>query len=684
MASVIDNEDSTHTSHDSDKASDLSHSSPPSPLSIGVDSQHVSKHLPTADDEVPTPATHKSVEPPDSSYRSSGVSPGDGICPTTSQFNLCYRSKLAQWKYAATAHIPGSDSLKFYIQSFVDLLKDVPPFFHSPPEEVVRNMGDCLIESEICIDSTQDPSCDQPRMSLKYRHFIAKPRPVTCRTATEMPTEVAIPASASPLRAGYFTSIALAWSYILSSRWVEILQQAGLECHMFHAKGLQLENSFWDIVLQGHWEARCRDPGDEEEQLYSPWMLRLSDITNLQDEWKPAASDSALAFGALVEFCKFEGLEGELLIGLTSILNLESWTIARPKFPPPVMISAMPMSPGPVCKNTIYYKLFRSIDQCMFLSTTGEAIDSLICSVFFDPSVPCNLVGAAYLGISEALSPLNKLSEGQLHSEHKSFEKLGHPIDNIDERQLLHAITYEKPYLSLFWAAAIYTSQARRFLSPSLSGTSILCLPAAYWTNTTQMFLQMNYRSTSSEELLSTRVDEFQTSHFCLSNPSSLPWPWSPAPPFGSTPVTNLSLEAREHLPHMHRPLSWQIYWILESGQRIPASSKHAFDSSKVHTINYFCCAGDADELPHPLRDLAEVQSHNGTQRLFCWQRHHEGAIWLDNGLGDLDAIRRMQVHPWIKEPWNNDDFPISKPQHKELDLERILKWRDAVEHDGY
>ncbi|PYI20565.1 hypothetical protein BO99DRAFT_107775 [Aspergillus violaceofuscus CBS 115571] len=663
----MENELSTHASHESDKTSELSHSSPPSPLSIGVDSQHVSKQLPTADNGVRTQATHKSVDSSRSSHNSPGISPGDGVCPTTSQFNLCYRSKFTQWKHAATAHIPGSDSLEFYIQSFLDLLKDVPPFFHSAPEEVVKNVGGCLIESEMSIESTEDPSCDQPRISLKYRHFIAKPWPVTYRTATEMPTEVAIPASASPLRASYFTSIALAWSYIFSARWVEILQQAGLECQMFHAKGLQLENSFWDIVLQGHWEARCKDPEDEEEQVYSPWMLRLSDITNPQDEWESVASDSALAYGALVELCKLEGLEGELLIGLTSILNLEPWTISKPKFPPPVMIPAIPVCPGRVCKNTIYYKLFRSIDQCMFLSTTGEAIDSLTCSVFFDPSVPCNLVGAAFLGIIEALSPADTMSKRQLHSEHK----------------LLNAIIYVKPYLSLFWAAAIYTNQAMPLLRWSLSGIPILCLPAAYWTNTYQSFLQINYRSASSKDHLSTRVDEFQTSHFCLSDTSSLPWPWSPAPPFGSTPVTNLSLKAREHLPHMHRPRSWQIYWILESEQKIPASSKHHFESSEVHTINYFCCAGNSDELPHPLRDLAEAQSGNGTRRLFCWQRHHEGAIWLDDGSGDVDAIRRMQIHPWIKDPWNNGDFPVSEPQHKELDLGRILKWRDTVEHDG-
>lgn len=62
------------------------------------------------------------------------------------------------------------------------------------------------------------------------------------------------------------------------------------------------------------------------------------------------------------------------------------------------------------------------------------------------------------------------------------------------------------------------------------------------------------------------RANEFQASYFCRSDISV---PWSPAPPFGTTTVENLSLA------HQHRPVSWILCWILDSGERIPASKNH-------------------------------------------------------------------------------------------------------------
>jgi hypothetical protein len=71
--------------------------------------------------------------------------------------------------------------------------------------------------------------------------------------------------------------------------------------------------------------------------------------------------------------------------------------------------------------------------------------------------------------------------------------------------------------------------------------------------------------------------------------------PWSPAPPFGSTPVRNLSLEVRAHLTHMHRPVSWRIHWVLESGERVPASPQNQIRPVQVHDI-YRPSKEDANE----------------------------------------------------------------------------------------
>lgn len=56
--------------------------------------------------------------------------------------------------------------------------------------------------------------------------------------------------------------------------------------------------------------------------------------------------------------------------------------------------------------NYCYSALFDYIDSCITLSCSPDGIASLLCSCFFDPSVPCNLVGAYFLGVSRAIEPI--------------------------------------------------------------------------------------------------------------------------------------------------------------------------------------------------------------------------------------------------------------------------------------
>lgn len=71
----------------------------------------------------------------------------------------------------------------------------------------------------------------------------------------------------------------------------------------------------------------------------------------------------------------------------------------------------------------------------MTLSATQDTLDSLLCSSFFDPFIPCNLVGAASLGISQAL----------LLADDGGFNRL------------LQAIAVKKSCMSLLWHAVVYS-----------------------------------------------------------------------------------------------------------------------------------------------------------------------------------------------------------------------------------
>lgn len=257
--------------------------------------------------------------------------------------------------------------------------------------------------------------------------------------------------------------------------------------------------------------------------------------------------NSSVAFDILLEFCASEGLDEECFIGLATVLMLMSRNAPPPTLTPPSIISRSPMASK---KHGTSERLFRYLDKFMSVSSTNDALDSLLCSVFFDPCVPCNLVGAVSLGITEALLP----------------------VEN-DYQRFLEAIAHRRPDLSFFWVALVRNGQAKPLLSMSLKDLPPLSLVAALWTNTVQSFLQVTYQpSSAKEKTLVPRSCEFRTSYFC--RPEALE-PWTPAPPFGSTGSSNLSLEVRQHYNHEHRPLWWRSFWTLRSGDRVPASSQN-------------------------------------------------------------------------------------------------------------
>ena len=53
-----------------------------------------------------------------------------------------------------------------------------------------------------------------------------------------------------------------------------------------------------------------------------------------------------------------------------------------------------------------YYKrLFKYLNRYITLSCCDEGIASLLCSAFFEPKVPCNLIGAHLSGVRKAIEP---------------------------------------------------------------------------------------------------------------------------------------------------------------------------------------------------------------------------------------------------------------------------------------
>ncbi|PYI06444.1 hypothetical protein BO78DRAFT_315352 [Aspergillus sclerotiicarbonarius CBS 121057] len=589
-------------------------------------------------------------------------SPGDGVCPPSSEFLAHYRASYEIWSHAALPQSDDSGSIVGIVEAFLKMLRNVPPFFDHPPKDAHVTGGSkapLILRSSFRLETADDMDCHQHWKSSDYLQCIGFLSPVTYNITAENQQPISL--FSSPLRRGYLTSIIMAWSYIISCRWVEILQRAGWKCSIFHDRDVQLADCFWDIVTRSRWLARSET---KKGIHHSPWMLKDRKMkSEKHDNWVQAPPNSSLAFDILLEFCIAEGLEAELLVGLASVLMLTSRNTPPPKLSPPIIISQSPTPQAPVRstkQDNILYKILDSLDRALFLSSTQDAFDSLICSAFFDPSVPCNVLGASSLGIKRVLFPSGEL----------------------DNQRLLHVIVKQTPHLSSLWAAAICTNQAASLLRLSLNRLPPLCLAAAFWTDTIQSFLQAAYQSDSPAKVQSliSRATEFQTSYFCRPMASV---PWSPSPPFGSTTMNNISLEVKEHLEHGHRPRSWQIYWVTKSGTHIPATSRYQINPPKVHIVP--CADGEepCEEFQCPEREAADEQSWSATSRLFNWHRDYDDGIWLDDGTKSIEAVRRMQVHPWIVNPFedNGQHDPVEQEDKDPQDhTESILNWYTEVE----
>ncbi|PLN84980.1 hypothetical protein BDW42DRAFT_198856 [Aspergillus taichungensis] len=553
--------------------------------------------------------------------------PGDGVCPSTTEFNHCWQSKRDEWGQASSAYREEFHTLQYYLEPFLNLHKDIPPFFQSPLKAVNiigRPNSFLILRSSLQIRTTEDPDCSQPQKSIDYYQCLGSPSPVIYKVKSDAQLQATLPICTRPFRSGYYTSIVLSWSYIISCRWVEILQKAGEDSELVHNnENTCIKDAFWDIVTNGSWRALVRRG---KGTFVSPWMLTDEAATKTRDNYVPVAPNPSLAFDILLDFCISEDLEYELLTGLVSVLLLTSRNAPVPSFAPPRIPTAL--SPQPRQKKGLLYDLLDTVDKCMALSSTQDALDSLACSALFDPSVPCNLMGAASLGVEQALSTGNE----------------------IDNRKLLQAITHTQPHLSLFWAAIVRSD----LISYQSHGSDL-------------------------EKAVVPRVHEFQTSFYCRPDTSV---PWSPTPPFGQTLVKNLSLDVRTHFEHMHTPLSWAICYILESGEKVPASEQFPVRHFQVSSMCHSCLVKDPEDLPYMDQNAADEQSGMATSRLFNWHRSYDDGIWLDDGTRDIDQIRQLQNHAWIVDQFQESerDEAIKETGFRELNVEGILWWNNNVQ----
>lgn len=273
----------------------------------------------------------------------------------------------------------------------------------------------------------------------------------------------------------------------------------------------------------------------------------------------------------LAAFCTARDLGNECIVALVMVLMLTSEIVggelqlSRPVKPPELVANRNQY-------NDFYAKLHSSIDKFISLSCVKQGLDSLLCSVFFEPSVSCNLVGAQRIGISQALGlPMKNYvvteDDYRLLEQGHERPKQDLSLSHQDLENLTAAIATRSPRLAVLWLAAIWSNDAIEVISCALNYQPLTKFLMASWTGTMQSFLQVKYRqNTTDGSYFLPRALEFCTSYYVRREVIK---PFTRAPPFGTTSRSNLSLDIRQHLDHDHRPLRSSAYWVLKSGERL-------------------------------------------------------------------------------------------------------------------
>lgn len=130
----------------------------------------------------------------------------------------------------------------------------------------------------------------------------------------------------------------------------------------------------------------------------------------------------------------------------------------------PSIVTLPEVNPTQGHNDTFYDLLWMRLNSWITLSCTLNGIESLLCSVIFEPTVPCNLVDAQSLGLTDV------------------FES------NSPNVTLL--IAKSCPRVSLLWLAAARLSRVNRIWASIKGGMPPISLPVASWIGTLQSFLK--------------------------------------------------------------------------------------------------------------------------------------------------------------------------------------------------
>ena len=508
--------------------------------------------------------------------------------------------------------------------------------------------------------SNSDPLCSlQTRRGRGKRVFLTKLHPTIC----------AVSASASfriwdTMINNGIALLVLGWAYVLSA---ELAERQGLSMEYsslhetFAAAALDLDYAspkelrWWKaIVTQGvGWSV--------VGGRVAPWAVSAHDLgiqvsgVATGNQRPPTAREAACYLSRL---CQAYDLGNQASAAIAAAITIPLHAHTAPVKSVRIELPRPSLTARVGCPHSADAPTeFNSIGYYMVLSLCPWAIGSSLWSVFWNPDVPCNAVGAWVLPIADLLEPI---------------------INNGDMELLAKVLSTNA--VSPLWLGVALCGRGTiiNCILPSL--TKLHDYPffrpdpdAVAWTGAAQSFLDGPQTPLKTDGTIS-RAVVWRLRHECYENYSddafSHPPPFGWAP-FGRMQATDVELEIREHLSCSHE---WRYtHWTWSLGRIDRGFNMNGSYTPQPLTLSDHQPLTErwtASSVRHAKTSESESEavinaSEIATKAIFWWSCGQ-----VERGFGGTIVPHRFRPDERLKR--------VEGPRHKDSKL--ITEWLQSIE----
>ncbi|KAK6218916.1 immunoglobulin variable region used by the ITC63B heavy chain [Colletotrichum tabaci] len=453
--------------------------------------------------------------------------------------------------------------------------------------------------------SPADPRCELPPFQEQ----------MNMQVAWNFPTEVVLrqdqglldkklPALFAREDSHHFPVLFLAWAYILSARWAELIP------------GAQEPTYNQDTRAPSTASAGHHDDDDDDDDALPAHPCTIH--------------EAALAAALLIPIAKLDGARIEL-------------PSPKPRCDgAPAAAAAAPSSQDgqaylPWDEEDGEEEHPQPLDRLLTLSCHPRGAKALLSSIFFQPDIDCNLCGAWLQG---------------------SFAFLD--SDAAQEPQLrLRTFVRRDPGLAFLWLGAFITGAEARCVQDARAGWWKTDLSSAAWTGTHVSFIQGTVTKPPPAAAADiSRADECRLMYLAHGPTHAVP-PLFPFAPFGRTALQDADLDVRQHTqcPALHRLVYAGFVWDCRGGGRNVkqgacgdgVADDAALIRVKASELSRVAEVDDTIAVDYSGldREDGDEMSEIVTRNIFCWLRGDDGYPV---------AERALRQHDWINDADSDDD----------------------------